>query len=57
MTSQIIFLDMCAIKLLKTKVDNFSFSNLPLLDLQWVLQKWILEQVDLPGEADSIIFT
>lgn len=57
MTSQIIFLDMCAIKLLKTKVDNFSFSNLPLMDLQWVLQKWILEQVDLPGEADSIIFT
>lgn len=57
MTSQIIFLDMCAIKLLKTEVDNFSFSNLPLMDLQWVLQKWILEQVDLPGEADSIIFT
>lgn len=57
MTSQIIFLDMCAIKLLKTEVDNFSFSNLPLMDLQWVLHKWILEQVDLPGEADSIIFT
>lgn len=57
MTSQIIIFDMCAIKLLKTEVDNFSFSNLPLMDLQWVLQKWILEQVDLPGEADSIIFT
>lgn len=57
MTSQIIIFDMCAIKLLKTEVDNFSLSNLPLMDLQWVLQKWILEQVDLPGEADSIIFT
>lgn len=57
MTFQIIILDMCAIKLLKTEVDNISLSNLPLMDLQWVLQKWILEQVDLPGEADSIIFT